>query len=74
MSERKFRDYSKINEQIRNNYKKNRINQTSDYVLRMKKEFVKRKKVKMHLWEIVDKLSKFIDISDPDINLPNSFH
>ena len=33
MSERKFRDYSKINEQIRNNYKKNRINQTSDYVL-----------------------------------------
>jgi len=69
-----FRNYEEVNENIKQNYKLARINQNYNYVVRMKNEFKLRKKVNMSLFEVIDKLSNFIDISDPDITIPNAHH
>jgi inositol oxygenase len=69
-----FRNYNNVNEKIRENYKLARINQNYKYVMKMKNDFKLREKVKMNIWDVIDKLSDFIDISDPDINIPNAYH
>ena len=33
-----------------------------------------REKVKINIWDVIDKLSDFTDISDPDVNIPNAHH
>mgnify|MGYP001357855598 CR=1 FL=1 len=69
-----YRNYSKINEDIKNNYKEARQNQTLEYVKRVNDFDTKRNKYKINVWEVIDRLNQFIDISDPDIMLPNSLH
>lgn len=54
-------------------YKKNRRNQTVDYVEKMKKNYLTFN-LKMTINEVLASLDNFIDISDPDINLENSIH
>lgn len=69
-----FRKFSNASENVSNNYKIARENQNINYVLKMKNDFKNRKKEKLNFWDVIDKLSNFIDISDPDVNMPNSFH
>ena len=70
----KFRKYSNdINNKIRNNYLKLRTNQTLDYVTNMKQKYFNFNK-KINIWDSLYLLNKFIDISDPDIELPNLQH
>lgn len=70
----KFRKYSKeINDSIRNSYLKLRSNQTLDYVKKMKGKYLVFNK-KMSIWDTINLLDNFIDISDPDIDLPNLYH
>ena len=71
----KFRDYNKldIDKKIKENYKTARELQTFEYVNNMKNKYLTFKN-KLKLKEIFKYLEKFIDISDPDITLPNFYH
>lgn len=68
-----FRNYSNTTKAIKHNYKIGRIYQTLHFVLNVKKKY-HNFNLKMNIWDIFDKLNHFIDISDPDISLPNTIH
>lgn len=71
-----FRDYAKadtISLAVREHYRKMRERQTVDYVQRMKKKYLTFDKP-MHVWEAMEKLNALIDVSDPDLDLPNVQH
>ena len=50
-----------------------RSRQTYDYVQRMKEKYLTYD-TPMDLWDAMEKLNELIDVSDPDINLPNVQH
>ena len=58
---------------VRENYRKMRTNQTVEYVDRMRSKYLTFDKP-MHMWEAMEKLNVFVDLSDPDMNLPNLHH
>ncbi|MEX2589694.1 MAG: inositol oxygenase family protein, partial [Chitinophagales bacterium] len=72
-----FRNYStgeqEIMAAIRANYRKMRSRQTLGYVQRMHKKYLTFDRP-MHIWDAIEKLNEFVDLSDPDINLPNALH
>lgn len=70
-----FRNYDQgeITAAVREHYRKMRSRQTFDYVQRMKKKYLTFSHP-MHLWDAMEKLNDLIDVSDPDINLPNVQH
>lgn len=66
-------DHSDVTAAVREHYRKMRMNQTYDYVSRMKEKYLTYDKP-MGLWEAMDKLNDLIDVSDPDLDLPNVQH
>ncbi len=58
---------------VREHYRKMRSRQTLEYVLRMKKKYLTYDKP-MHVWDAMEKLNALIDVSDPDLTLPNVQH
>ncbi len=71
-----FRNYDKtdsITLAVREHYRKMRSRQTVDYVKRMKKKYLTFDKP-MHIWEAMEKLNVLVDVSDPDLTLPNVQH
>lgn len=71
-----FRNYYKddpITESVRDHYRKMRSRQTFNYVQRMKKKYLTFDKP-MHVWEAMEKLNVLVDVSDPDLTLPNVQH
>lgn len=68
-----FRTYSDVKQKIKENYKKARTNQTVKFVTNMQKKHLGFKN-KMKINDIFKHLSKFVDVSDPDISLPNFYH
>jgi len=68
-----YRDYSDVSEAVKGHYKKMRTKQTLEYVKRMKTKYLTFDKPMM-LWDAMEKLDGLIDVSDPDINLPNVQH
>lgn len=70
-----FRNYDKlsVDDAVREHYRKMRRFQTVDYVKRMHKKYLTFDKP-MHVWDAMLKLDDLIDVSDPDINLPNVQH
>ena len=69
---KKFRDYS-IDENVKALYKKLRTNQTLDYVHYAHKKYCNFSK-NIKIWDALNALNEYIDVSDPDINLPNIHH
>jgi len=73
-----FRNYHSSEKKcVKELYKKLRTKQTVDYVKKMKDKFTRfeeRRTTPLSVWEIFEKLDKFVDSSDPDIDLPNSIH
>ena len=71
----KFRNYDKItiDQNIKKTYEKSRTYQTFDYVNNMKKKYLNFSH-KFKLKDVFKKLENFVDISDPDITLPNFYH
>ncbi len=63
-----------INNNIKENYKEGRHKQCLLYVTKMRQKFNNRIKEKVNFWDVFEKLSNFIDISDPDVDIPNSYH
>lgn len=70
-----FRNYNQgeITAAVKEHYRKLRKNQTYDYVSRMKNSYLMFDKPIM-FWDSMEKLNDLIDVSDPDINLPNIEH
>lgn len=58
---------------IRENYRKMRTNQTVKYVQRMHRKHLTLNRP-MHIWDAMEKLNAFVDLSDPDMDLPNLHH
>ncbi len=70
-----FRNYDQgdITAAVREHYRKMRLNQTVDYVERMQQKYLRFDKP-LPLWDAMLKLNALIDVSDPDLNLPNVQH
>jgi len=71
-----FRNYHKeslVSKAIKETYYKARTKQTVEFVERMREKYLNNME-KMEISVIFEKLESFIDISDPDISLPNSYH
>ena len=68
-----FRNYSKVQKAIQENYRKGRINQTVAYVTRMHSTYLLFKR-EMNISQLFNRLQNFVDVSDPDISLPNYYH
>lgn len=73
--EKTFRNYdqSDVTAAVREHYRKMRKNQTVDYVQKMHKKYLTFDKP-MPLWEAMGHLNSLIDVSDPDLDLPNVQH
>ena len=68
-----FRNYQNVEESIKQNYFLCRRNQTVKYVKRMHEKYLTFDR-KLTFDEIFNHLEKFVDVSDPDISLPNFYH
>jgi inositol oxygenase len=73
--ENTFRNYNKLDvtSAVRQHYRKMRQHQTLAYVKRMQKKYLTFDKP-MPLWEAMEHLNSLIDVSDPDLDLPNVQH
>ncbi|KAK8551264.1 hypothetical protein V6N12_039912 [Hibiscus sabdariffa] len=72
-----FRDYhveSERQQGVENFYRVNHINQTYDFVKRMREEYGKLNKMEMSIWECCELLNDVIDESDPDLDEPQIEH
>jgi len=73
--EKTFRNYdaSDVKSAVREHYRKMRQRQTVDYVQNMHQKYLTFDKP-MPLWEAMEHLNSLIDVSDPDLDLPNVQH
>ena len=73
--EKTFRNYEApdVKEAVRDHYRKMRSYQTLDYVRAMHKKYLRFDRP-MGLWEAMEHLNTLIDVSDPDLDLPNVQH
>ncbi|KAI3766504.1 hypothetical protein L2E82_16567 [Cichorium intybus] len=72
-----FRDYDVVSERqesVENFYRVNHINQTVDFVKKMREEYEKLDKIEMSIWESCELLNQIVDESDPDIDDPQIEH
>ncbi|TVU07873.1 hypothetical protein EJB05_41266 [Eragrostis curvula] len=72
-----FRDYDAESERkktVEEFYRVNHINQTYDFVSRMRAEYGRLDKTEMSIWECIELLNEFIDDSDPDLDMPQIEH
>ena len=73
--EKLFRNYDQleVNAAVREHYRKMRQNQTFKYVQKMHRKYLTFDKP-MHFWDAMVHLNSLIDVSDPDLDLPNVQH
>ncbi|KAI4347036.1 hypothetical protein L6164_007885 [Bauhinia variegata] len=72
-----FRDYnadSERREGVEKFYRLQHINQTYDFVKRMREEYRKLEKGEMGIWECCELLNDVVDDSDPDLDEPQIQH
>ncbi|KAK6917950.1 Inositol oxygenase [Dillenia turbinata] len=55
-------------------YRTNHINQTYDYVQKLRKEYGQLNRCEMSIWEACELLNEFVDESDPDLDEPQIEH
>ncbi len=61
-------------EHVKEFYRLNHANQTLDFVLQKKAEYLPLKKKQMDIWEAIDFFDTLVDDSDPDLSLPQRYH
>ncbi|KAJ8766711.1 hypothetical protein K2173_005322 [Erythroxylum novogranatense] len=72
-----FRDYNAETERqksVEEFYKQQHINQTYDFVQKMRKDYEKLDKAVMSIWECCELLNSVVDDSDPDLDEPQIQH
>ncbi len=70
-----FRNYDQLEAgaAVREHYRKMRQNQTLEYVQKAHEKYLTFDKP-LELWDAIIELNNLIDVSDPDLNLPNIQH
>lgn len=70
-----FRNYEQgeITAAVKEHYRKMRSRQTYEYGQRMREKYLTFDKP-LHVWDAMERLNELIDVSDPDLNLPNVQH
>ncbi|AEE85177.1 putative protein [Arabidopsis thaliana] len=74
---RQFRDYDVESERqkgVEEFYRLQHINQTVDFVKKMRAEYGKLDKMVMSIWECCELLNEVVDESDPDLDEPQIQH
>ena len=62
-----FRDYREnVRPGVREFYHQNHVNQTLDFVLAKKREYLTKSRRRMGIWEAMEYLNTLVDDSDPD--------
>ncbi|TYH12673.1 hypothetical protein ES288_A06G085400v1 [Gossypium darwinii] len=72
-----FRDYNAESERqksVEEFYKQQHVNQTYDFVQKMKEEYSKLNRMEMSIWECCELLNEVVDDSDPDLDEPQIQH
>lgn len=70
-----FRNYEYATDAVKECYRLQRINQTLEYSKRMIDKYCTFTEERHDtFWNLFDKLNNFVDLSDPDITLPNHQH
>src|ERR1043165_6307360 len=69
-----FRDYEHAQPRVAEFYALNHANQTLDFVLTKKREYLPRNRKAMTVWESLDFLNTLVDDSDPDIDFTQIEH
>jgi inositol oxygenase len=70
-----FRNYTDTTPpRVREFYRQNHMNQTRDFVLGKKQEFLAKRRAKMGIWEAMEYLNTLVDESDPDTELSQIEH
>lgn len=70
-----FRIYDETSpEHVKEFYRNNHRYQTLDFVLQKKAEYLPPHKVELGIWDAMHILDGIVDESDPDLNLPQSYH
>ncbi|XP_044472308.1 inositol oxygenase 2-like [Mangifera indica] len=72
-----FRDYNAESERqktVEEFYRLQHINQTYDFVKRMREDYEKLDKAEMSIWECCELLNEVVDESDPDLDEPQIQH
>lgn len=70
-----FRNYeADARETVRSFYEMNHKNQTLDFVIRKKKEYLNLGRKRMSVWEALEYLNTLVDDSDPDTDLSQIDH
>ncbi|XP_059634872.1 inositol oxygenase 4 [Cornus florida] len=72
-----FRDYdakSERQKRVEEFYRLQHINQTYDFVKKMRENYGKLDKVEMSIWECCELLNNMVDESDPDLDEPQIEH
>ena len=68
-----FRNYDNVAVAVKEQYREARENQTVEYVERMRSKYLTFER-KLQVSEVFRHLESFVDISDPDMGLPNYHH
>lgn len=70
-----FRDYrANVRPGVAEFYRQNHANQTLDFVLAKKRQYLARDKRRMGIWEAMEFLNTLVDDSDPDTDLSQIEH
>lgn len=69
-----YRNYDGAAEKVRDTYRIMRSIQTYDFAGERIAEYENRVKEKINVWDAIKKLETFVDLSDPDMTLPNIYH
>lgn len=73
--ENEFRNFSETSPQhVKEFYRTNHTFQTLDFVNQKNKEHCSLIKGEKSLWEVIELLDFLVDESDPDVNVPQSYH
>lgn len=59
---------------VKNFYRLNHSSQTLEFVLRKENEYLNLSRQKMGIWEAIQLMDTIVDASDPDMDLPQSYH
>ena len=69
-----LRNYD-VSQAVREHYREMRTKQTPEFVEYVKKKYSYSSPINLYSWEdLLDALSRFVDVSDPDLTLPNEVH
>jgi inositol oxygenase len=70
-----FRDYARAaRPSVRELYRENHAKQTLAFVLGRKAEYLPPRRQRMGVWQAFESLDRFVDDSDPDLDLPQVDH